>query len=125
MRRFFADASHELRPLASLRANAGLYQQGALPHRAHIDEAMRRIGLEAQRMSGLVDDMLRLAWLDQHPGQQHDPVDLTAVLNGGGAEAALNHPHGLRITLHCRPLRTVMAADAAGRGPHAAQHRPR
>ena len=67
-RRFFADASHELRnPLASLRANAELYQQGALRHRGQVDEAMRRIAAEAQRMSGLVDDMLRLARLDQHP----------------------------------------------------------
>ena len=79
-RRFFADASHELRnPLASLRANAELYQQGALTERPQVDEAMRRIAHEAQRMSGLVDDMLRLARLDQHPGRQHDPVDLTEL----------------------------------------------
>jgi two-component system, OmpR family, sensor kinase len=43
---------------------------------------MRRITLEATRMSGLVDDMLRLARLDQHPGQEDEPVDLTAVLHG-------------------------------------------
>ncbi len=79
-RRFFADASHELRnPLASLRANAELYQQGALPRRSQVDEAMRRIALEAQRMSGLVDDMLRLARLDQQPGQRAGRVDLTAL----------------------------------------------
>jgi two-component system OmpR family sensor kinase len=79
--RFFADASHELRtPLASLRANAELYQQGALTERAQVDEAMRRIVLESQRMSALVDDMLRLARLDQHPGQQHEPVDLTGLV---------------------------------------------
>ena len=79
-RRFFADASHELRtPLASLRANAELYQQGALPRRDQVDEAMRRITLEAQRMGGLVDDMLRLARLDQHPGRQREPVDLSAL----------------------------------------------
>jgi two-component system, OmpR family, sensor kinase len=79
-RRFFADASHELRtPLASLRANAELYQQGALPRRDQVDEAMRRITLEAQRMGGLVDDMLRLARLDQQPGQQREPVDLGAL----------------------------------------------
>ena len=59
-RRFFADASHELRnPLASLRANAELYQQGALPEPHQVDEAMSRIAHEAQRMSALVDDMLR------------------------------------------------------------------
>jgi two-component system, OmpR family, sensor kinase len=80
-RRFFADASHELRnPLASLRANAELYQQGALPDRAGVDEAMNRIALEAQRMSRLVDDMLRLARLDQHPGQADEHVDLTALV---------------------------------------------
>jgi two-component system, OmpR family, sensor kinase len=80
MRRFLAEASHELRtPLASLRANAELYQQGALTKRAQVDEAMRRIMLEAQRMSRLVDDMLRLARLDQHPARQHDPVDLSAL----------------------------------------------
>ena len=81
MRRFFADASHELRnPLASLRANAELYQQGALGSREQVDEAMRRIDLEARRMSGLVDDMLRLARLDQHPDQRRDLVDLTALV---------------------------------------------
>ena len=81
MRRFFADASHELRtPLASLRANAELYQQGALSERAQVDEVMRRIGLEARRMSGLVDDMLRLARLDQHPEQQREPVELTELV---------------------------------------------
>jgi len=80
-RQFFADASHELRnPLASLRANAELYQQGALPSRAQVDEAIRRITLEAQRMSALVDDMLRLARLDQPPGQHHDPVDLSSLV---------------------------------------------
>jgi two-component system OmpR family sensor kinase len=80
-RRFFADASHELRnPLASLRANAELYQQGALASGPQVDQAMHRIAAEAQRMSALVDDMLRLARLDQHPGQEHQPVDLTALV---------------------------------------------
>jgi two-component system, OmpR family, sensor kinase len=79
-RRFFADASHELRtPLASLRANAELYEQGALSQRSQVDEAMRRITLEAQRMGVLMDDMFRLARLDQHPGQQSETVDLSAL----------------------------------------------
>jgi two-component system OmpR family sensor kinase len=87
-RQFFADASHELRtPLASLRANAELYQQGALTTRPQVDEAMRRIALEAQRMGKLVDDMLRLARLDQHPDRDHDLVDLSALVSGC-AEAA-------------------------------------
>jgi two-component system, OmpR family, sensor kinase len=92
-RRFFADASHELRtPLASLRANAELYQQGALTERPQVDEAMRRITLEATRMSGLVDDMLRLARLDQHPAQEEEPVDLSEVLRGCVARARVADP---------------------------------
>jgi signal transduction histidine kinase len=80
-RQFFADASHELRnPLASLRANAELYQQWAIPGRPDVDDTIQRIAQEAQRMSRLVDGMLRLARLDQHPGQQRDRVDLTALL---------------------------------------------
>lgn len=83
MGRFFADASHELRnPLASLRANAELYQQGALREREQVDEAMRRIAIEAQRMSVLVDDMLRLARLGQHPARGRDMVDLPALIAG-------------------------------------------
>lgn len=93
-RRFFADASHELRnPLASLRANAELYQQGVLTDRPQVDEAMRRIALEAQRMSSLVDDMLRLARLDQHPGQQRDLVDLTALITECAERASIADPH--------------------------------
>jgi two-component system, OmpR family, sensor kinase len=83
MRRFFADASHELRtPLASLRANAELYQQGALGSPDEVDVVMDRIVAETRRMGRLVDDMLRLARLGQHPGQSQEPVDVTAVATG-------------------------------------------
>jgi two-component system OmpR family sensor kinase len=79
-RRFFADASHELRnPLASLQANTELYQQRAIPGRPDVDETMLRISQEAQRMGRLVDDMLRLARLDQAPRQQRGQVDVTAL----------------------------------------------
>jgi two-component system OmpR family sensor kinase len=92
-RRFFADASHELRtPLASLRANAELYQQGALPRGDQVDEAMRRIALEAKRMGGLVDDMLRLARLDQRPERHHDWVDLTGLIGECAERARTAHP---------------------------------
>jgi two-component system, OmpR family, sensor kinase len=92
-RRFFADASHELRnPLASLRANAELYQQGVLREPQQVDEAMRRIAHEAQRMSALVDDMLRLARLDQQPGRQVEPVDVTALVTECAERATITDP---------------------------------
>jgi two-component system, OmpR family, sensor kinase len=93
MRQFFADASHELRnPLASLRANAELYQQGALPARPQVDEAMCRIGLEARRMSGLVDSMLRLARLDQQPDPAREPVDVSALVTECAQRAMMTDP---------------------------------
>lgn len=92
-RRFFADASHELRtPLASLRANAELYTQGALTEREQVDEAMRRIVAESQRMSVLLDDMLRLARLDQHPGQDTEPVDVTGLVTECFEQAKVTDP---------------------------------
>ena len=93
MRRFFADASHELRtPLASLRANAQLCQQGALRGPGEVDEVMDRIVLETRRMGRLVDDMLRLARLGQHPRQSQEPVDLTAVVTGCAERAQRADP---------------------------------
>ena len=93
MRRFFADASHELRtPLASLRANAELYQQGALRSTDEVDEVMDRIVLETRRMGRLVDDMLRLARLGQHPGRSSEPVDVTAVVAGCAERARIADP---------------------------------
>jgi two-component system, OmpR family, sensor kinase len=91
--RFFADASHELRtPLASLLANAELYQQGALPERVQVDEAMRRIVAEARRMGILVDDMLRLARLDQRPEHHDEPVDVTELAGECVQRARTAHP---------------------------------
>ena len=93
MRRFFADASHELRtPLASLRANAELYQQGALGSTDEVDEVMERIAAETRRMGRLVDDMLRLARLGQHPGQSQEPIDLTDVVTGCADRARVADP---------------------------------
>ena len=108
-RRFFADASHELRnPLASLRANAELYQQGALREPQQVDEAMSRIAHEAQRMSALVDDMLRLARLDQQPGQQAEPVDVTALVTECAERATVTDP--------ARTWHTDIAPDLATTG---------
>jgi two-component system OmpR family sensor kinase len=106
MRRFFADASHELRtPLASLRANAELYQQGALTSPGQVDEVMNRIVLETRRMGRLVDDMLRLARLGQHPGRSAEPVDVTGVV-AGCAER-------VRVADHGRAWRVRVAAGLA------------
>jgi two-component system, OmpR family, sensor kinase len=93
MRQFFADASHELRtPIASLLANAELHQHGALTEPGQITEVMRRMALETQRMGRLVDDMLRLARLGQHPGQGREPIDLTALVTDCAERVRITEP---------------------------------
>jgi two-component system OmpR family sensor kinase len=80
LRRFIADASHELRtPVATIRGYAELFRAGALEERPQLTDAMRRTEEEAVRMGGLIDDMLHLARLDQGRPLERTPVDLATV----------------------------------------------
>ncbi|MBB2986077.1 sensor histidine kinase [Terracoccus luteus] len=88
MRRFIADASHELRtPLAAVTGYAELYRQGALPNADAVSGAMGRIESEGHRMSGLVEDLLALARLDNERPLELQTVDL-AVLAADAAQDA-------------------------------------
>jgi two-component system OmpR family sensor kinase len=93
LRRFVGDASHELRtPLTSVRGYAELYQRGALGDAADLDDAMRRILQESDRMAVLVDDLLLLARLDQGRPLDERSVDLAAVLDDVAADARAVSP---------------------------------
>lgn len=86
MRRFISDASHELRtPLAAVRGYGELYRLGGVPHE-RVNEVMARIESEATRMGGMVEDLLRLARLDEGRRISMGPVDLVA----SAREAALD-----------------------------------
>nr|WP_281507767.1 HAMP domain-containing sensor histidine kinase [Brachybacterium sp. Marseille-Q7125] len=81
MRRFVGDASHELRtPLAAIRGFGELHRMGALRTEEDVASAMRRIEDEARRMGSLVENLLRLARLDENPDLELRPVDLTDAL---------------------------------------------
>jgi len=81
MRRFVGDASHELRtPLAAIRGFGELYRMGALRTDEDVASAMRRIEDEARRMGSLVENLLRLARLDEKPELDLEPVDFTDAL---------------------------------------------
>lgn len=94
MRQFVADASHELRtPLATVRGYAELYRQGAVTDPDDVRTAMGRIEGEAARMSGLVDDLLLLARLDdQRPLELRD-VDLLVLAAEAAHDARARAPH--------------------------------
>lgn len=79
MRRFVSDASHELRtPLATVRGYAELYRMGGVPAE-QIPQAFTRIESESGRMANLVEDLLKLARLDERSEIKPKPVDLAAV----------------------------------------------
>ncbi len=88
LRRFVADASHELRtPLTSIRGYSEMLRRGAADSPADADLARRRIEEESIRMTGLVDDMLVLARLDQGRPLDVEPVDLQAIATDAVADA--------------------------------------
>ncbi|MEW2285925.1 HAMP domain-containing sensor histidine kinase [Streptomyces sp. NPDC047841] len=81
LRRFAADASHELRtPVASVRGHAelALLHPGPVPPK--VTRALSRITAESARMGEMVDDLLLLARLDAGRPLERRPVDLTRLV---------------------------------------------
>ncbi len=75
LRRFVADASHELRtPVAAVSAYAELFERGASTRPEDLHRVVTGIRTETDRMSRLVSDLLLLARLDE--GR---PMELTRV----------------------------------------------
>jgi two-component system OmpR family sensor kinase len=75
LRQFVSNASHELRtPLTSIRGYLDLYAAGGFRQPGELDDAMRRLQIEASRMNLLVEDLLVLAKFDEE-----QPLDITTV----------------------------------------------
>jgi two-component system OmpR family sensor kinase len=88
LRRFVADASHELRtPVTTIRGYAELYRHGGLTDPDQLDQAMLRTEREALRMSSLVDDLLLLARLDEGRPLACAPIDLGVLGVDAAADA--------------------------------------
>jgi two-component system OmpR family sensor kinase len=88
LRRFVADASHELRtPVTTIRGYAELYRHGGLTDIVELDQAMRRTEQESVRMATLVDDLLLLARLDEGRPLERCPVDLGVLGIDAAADA--------------------------------------
>lgn len=99
MRRFVADASHELRtPLTSIKGFAELLSMGA----ADPEDAVRRIGAEADRMNLLVEDLLMLARLDARRPLNRGPVEVVTLV-ADAVEAARAAAPEADLTLDVPP----------------------
>jgi signal transduction histidine kinase len=97
MRRFLADASHELRtPVAALQATAErlLRDQPSRPERDAIEAGLAR---DSGRLGRLVDDLLNLARLDARERPHVEPLDLVDLAST--AVAARSNGSAARIEL--------------------------
>ncbi len=130
MRRFVAEASHELRnPLASIRGYAEHYAgSDAVPDDARTGFA--RVAAESERLGALADELLTLARLDAGRVLRRDVVDLTLLVLETVADARMAAPdHEWRIALPDQPVLAIadeaalrqvlvnLCANAAGHTP--------
>jgi two-component system OmpR family sensor kinase len=119
MRRFVADASHELRtPIAATSAYAELFEQGARDRPDDLERAMAGIRDQTGRMAALVDDLLLLARLDENRPMADEHVDMTElVLQSIDAARTLEPDRVVRphisgvVTVAGDPLRLRQVVD--------------
>jgi two-component system OmpR family sensor kinase len=106
VRQFVADASHELRtPLASIKGYAELSRREGQPVPEGVRHALTRIESEADRMAGLVGDLLLLARLDAgRPLDRHE-VDLSMLVVNAVSDAHAAAPdHDFVLDLPPDPI---------------------
>ncbi|KOV69224.1 sensor histidine kinase [Streptomyces sp. MMG1121] len=107
VRRFIADAGHELRtPLASIAGYAELMDRAPGPLAA--DLARRRIGTESARMTGLVENLLLLARLAEGRSPRTAEVDLAVLVAEAVRDARRSGPdHVWHLELPPEPPMSV------------------
>jgi two-component system OmpR family sensor kinase len=106
VRRFVADASHELRtPLASIRGYAELTRRSGERLPPDVAHALSRVESEAIRMTGLVEELLLLARLDDGRPAERVPVDLSRLLVDALSDAHAAGPgHRWQLDLPDQPV---------------------
>jgi two-component system, OmpR family, sensor kinase len=102
LRRFIADASHELRtPITVVQGYSDLYRSGALNEKPELDKAMKRIDVQTARMSRLVHDLLLLANLDRPDFITRMRTDINAIASESVNEFLMfteNYPVALKCS---------------------------
>ncbi len=111
VRQFVGDASHELRtPLATIHGYAELARRTPGDATA-LSSALAKVETEADRMSGLVEDLLLLARLDSGRALERVVVDVTRLLLETVADARVIAPdHRWHLDLPEQPV-TVLGDE--------------
>jgi len=105
VRRFTADASHELRAPVTLIHAAAEFSLRRTRTAQELEDGMRKILREAQRTARLIDELLLLARADSDPtALALTPMDLAPVFDEAGEQAgALAAPRGISVTSNRAP----------------------
>jgi two-component system OmpR family sensor kinase len=113
VRQFVADASHELRtPLSSIRGYSELTRRSGEKLSPDITHALARIESESIRMTGLVEDLLLLARLDEGRELVFSEVDLVPLLADAVGDArAAGQEHRWKLDTPGHPV--IVEGDAA------------
>ena len=114
-REFLADAAHEIRsPLAALLTQLEVaHLQGGADDENEWREVLPLLVEDVDRLSRLVDDLLRLARLDAQAPVVRAPVDLDEIVLGTTARA--RRTSDLRIEARVAAARVLGDADALTR----------
>ena len=105
VRRFIADASHELRtPVTALKGYIDVLRRGAGREPAALDAALEAMSGESERMRELVLDLLTLARIDARRESQPEDFDLNAVVGGILDEGVPDMPDVVQRTFTATPL---------------------
>ncbi|MFC4222731.1 HAMP domain-containing sensor histidine kinase [Lysinibacter cavernae] len=109
VRRFVADASHELRtPLASIRGYSELIRRIGGDSNPDITRSLERIESESIRMTGLVEDLLLLARLDEGRELVRGDVDLSQIVLDAVSDAIVTSPdHEWELELADEPVHII------------------
>lgn len=117
LRRFLADASHELRtPVAVVRSHAELARrEGGALLPGEVARSLDRITAQAERMGHLVEDLLLLARLDSGRPLAREPVDVVRLALDAADDARIAAPeHHWRLALPDDALDVTGDAHALG-----------
>lgn len=113
LRQFVGDASHELRtPLTSIQGYLELYKQGAFREPDQLEDVVRRLSMESNRMGEMVEDLLTLSQLDEHPEIRCERVNLTQIVMDAAMDARAVQPDR-EIILREEPYQAYVVGDPA------------
>lgn len=105
VRRFIADASHELRtPVTALKGYIDVIRRGAVTNPQAFEAAMASMAHEADRMRDLVLDLLTLARIDAQTQPEQTDIDLREVINTVLRENPPGKPAQVLVDLPAQPV---------------------